>query len=458
MIFAKDRARPSPFPHDLAEPYCKELLHNIATGSVTLEVQTSGIPQREEGALMLGVLVCQDNSGARVVLETVSGIRYMLKATSALQKEIIFVEPIVSAQDIEAALSKNDKKIHELTQQIQLLADVGGDVVALKKERAALTNESLSRVYALYHFFCKDKKMRSLLELFKAVQKNPPTGAGDCAAPKLLHYAFLHNLHPVSLGEFQLPKQRLGTHIYTTTPIRFIAPCMERCAIILPALLGLDIVYRDSDIIVVNKPSGLLSVPGRGPEKQDCVVSRVRSLFPHCIAYPAVHRLDMETSGLLLLAFTSEAYKHLSAQFEHKSVQKEYIALLDGILHKAHIPSHGFMNLYFRLDVENRPHQIWDSKNGKEAVTEWHLMSTERYRTPDGKLKPVSRVRFIPHTGRTHQLRLIAADKRGFGLPIIGDSLYGTQSTERLMLHASFLSFEHPRTGKRIELRLPAPF
>ena len=186
-------------------------------------------------------------------------------------------------------------------------------------------------------------------------------------------------------------------------------PCDERCALILPEILGLNILYRDDSIIVVNKQSGLLSVPGRGPEKQDCVVNRFRRLFPEAILQPSVHRLDMETSGLLVLAFTEDAHRNMNRQFENREVKKEYIAVVDGKLPENFAPD-GQMELFFRVDIENRPHQIWDAVHGKNAVTEWHRIGEESYTAPDGSKRCVTRIKFIPHTGRTHQLRLAAAD------------------------------------------------
>src|SRR5574344_1763652 len=284
--------------------------------------------------------------------------------------------------------------------------------------------------------------------------KLPPTGTGDCCAPKLLDYAFAHNLTPVSMCE---------VFYGTSTPQKIngqkYAPCDERCGIILPAMLGLEILYRDEHIIVVNKQSGVLSVPGRGPDKQDCIVNRVRTLFPNCIKQPSVHRLDMETSGILVLAFTEEAHRNLSKQFEAGEINKRYIALIDDDLLKRNIPQHGESRLFFRLDVDNRPHQIWDEVYGKEAITEWQINNTELYTGPSGRKRKVTRITFMPHTGRTHQLRLASSDPHGFGAPIVGDTLYGhCDEGERLMLHAEYLSFTHPVTGQKIEFFCKSAF
>ncbi len=200
----------------------------------------------------------------------------------------------------------------------------------------------------------------------------------------------------------------------------------------------LDIVHQDSAIVVVNKPSGLLSVPGRGPEMQDSVVSRLKTAFPDCIEQPSVHRLDMDTSGLLVLALTKEAQRHLAMQFEQRLVEKKYIALLDGIIEE----EAGTIELAFRLDPNNRPHQVYDPVQGKLGTTHWQKLGTKNGQTL---------VEFKPLTGRTHQLRLHAAHEFGLGCPIVGDRLYGSGTAPgQLKLHATYLSFNHPETNVQL--------
>ncbi|MBE0585929.1 MAG: RluA family pseudouridine synthase, partial [Desulfofustis sp.] len=195
-----------------------------------------------------------------------------------------------------------------------------------------------------------------------------------------------------------------------------------------------DIVFCDAHLVLIDKPAGLLAVPGRGPGKQDCAVSRIRRSVPDLPAQPAVHRLDMATSGLMLLARTAAAHRKLVRQFEHRLVVKRYIASLQNSLPA---PS-GIVELAFRLDAENRPRQIFDPVNGKVGVTLWRRIGEE----PLG-----ARVEFTPLTGRTHQLRVHAAHPRGLNAPIVGDALYGTgHPGQRLLLHASYLAFYHPAT------------
>lgn len=202
---------------------------------------------------------------------------------------------------------------------------------------------------------------------------------------------------------------------------------------------GLNIIHVDEAIVVVDKPPDLLSVPGRGPKNQDCVVSRIRQQLPDMIDQPAVHRLDMQTSGLMVLARTAKAHRNLSRQFERRQVIKRYIAILE----KQIEPASGTIDLPFRLDPDNRPMQIYDSVNGKRGVTVWRKL---------GGSFAGSRIEFTPLTGRTHQLRLHAAHPLGLGAAIRGDRLYGSgQPQDTMELHASYLSFSHPTEGRICE-------
>lgn len=208
----------------------------------------------------------------------------------------------------------------------------------------------------------------------------------------------------------------------------------------------LTVLHTDPAFVIVEKPGGLLSVPGRDLNNQDCVVKRIRTMFPVCIEQPAVHRLDMFTSGLMVLALTREAHRHLSRQFQERLVDKRYIALLDGIVDR----ESGIITLSFRLDPQNRPYQIYDPVQGKTGITIWKKIGVQEGKT---------RVEFTPLTGRTHQLRLHAAHALGLGCPIVGDRLYGRgHEGDMMLLHASTLSFLHPSTDKRIVFSSPAPF
>ena len=208
----------------------------------------------------------------------------------------------------------------------------------------------------------------------------------------------------------------------------------------------MKIIYQDKDIVIINKPGGILSVPGRGAEKQDCVAKRLQAVFPRMIAQPAVHRLDMYTSGLMVFAITKEAHRNLSIQFENRQVHKRYQAILDGTVKG----KSGTVRLSFRLDPDNRPLQIYDPRHGKEGITEWKKM---------GREESGSRIEFTPLTGRTHQLRLHSAHPLGLGLPIVGDSLYGKgKDGDTMLLHATSLQFFHPENKKSIKFESSPPF
>jgi len=209
---------------------------------------------------------------------------------------------------------------------------------------------------------------------------------------------------------------------------------------------GLEIVHEDPTFVVVNKPSGLLSVPGRGPEKLDSVTARVRTRYPGCIDHPEVHRLDMDTSGLIVVAIDPDAQRNLAMQFERREIQKRYIALLDGELEA----EHGTIRLPFRLDVDRRPLQIYDEVHGKIGITHWQNLGIEG---------GVTRVAFTPVTGRTHQLRVHAAHPRGLGIPIVGDPLYGLGTAPgQMKLHACDLGFRHPGSGKTLAFHCAPEF
>lgn len=211
-------------------------------------------------------------------------------------------------------------------------------------------------------------------------------------------------------------------------------------------------MHASPRFVVVEKPAWMLSVPGKGPDKQDCVAARIAARFPHARGPLIVHRLDMETSGLMVLGLDEEAQRDLSRQFEERVVEKQYTALLSGeatpgtrdLVGEA---DSGEISLPLRADIERRPIQIVDHVHGREAVTRWRVLARETDRV---------RVLFEPLTGRTHQLRVHAA--AGLGRPIIGDLLYGGEQAERLMLHASRLSFLEPGTRTRVEFESRVPF
>ena len=297
---------------------------------------------------------------------------------------------------------------------------------------------------------CKDyRSLHSHYEFFDFSGKkinlsslgNVPTGTGDCCEPKLLSYCYSIGKKPSSMACFFYGK---GSFEHKA----FSVPCDSRCKKLLPLILGLDIVYLDSSIVVVNKPAGLLSIEGKGPDKQDCIASRVRNLYSctsyGCIAQPCIHRLDQATSGLMVLGLIEESHRILSSDFENRRVVKEYEALVHGAFPSDVTGSCGEWVLKQRLDVDNRPMQIVDSVLGKEAVTRW-----ERTRTVHIGNETYTRLILRPLTGRTHQLRLACSY---FGHPIAGDRLYGSGNDgfDSLMLCARHLEFNHPLSTKHL--------
>ena len=201
-------------------------------------------------------------------------------------------------------------------------------------------------------------------------------------------------------------------------------------------LPALTIIEEDDQFIIVEKPGGMLAVPGRGPGKQHCVASELRGMFSDMIGQPAVHRLDMHTSGLMVFARTVQAHRHLSRQFAERQVEKLYIAEVMGRINR----DSGRIELPFRLDVENRPLQIFDPIHGKTGITTWRRLRIGNATT---------RLELRPLTGRTHQLRVHCAHPLGLSCPIIGDSLYGSgKDGDRMHLHATMLRFRHPQSAR----------
>ncbi len=309
----------------------------------------------------------------------------------------------------------------------------------LKQQRKELSRQLQSQMHAAYSLSNFAGQSLSLQDL---ISGGIPTGTGDCCAPKLLHYAATHGLKPLAMAEFWW-----GSSTSDKISGEFYGACVERCQPLMGFLLSglsekreitLPILYEDEWLIAVNKPAGLLSVPGRYRHSQDSVESRLRMLRAEITA---IHRLDQDTSGIMLLA--CNRHHLLSQMFEQRQIHKIYEAVLSGAI----ATEQGVIELPLWGDPENRPYQQVDWERGKESITRFRVMSTD-YR----------RVEFTPITGRTHQLRVHAADARGLDMPILGDRLYGCRNASRLHLHARELWFEHPYSGKTLHLQAPTPF
>jgi tRNA pseudouridine32 synthase / 23S rRNA pseudouridine746 synthase len=331
-------------------------------------------------------------------------------------------------------------------------------IFTLKEERKTKSAACQQEIFDHYYFLDKELNKKSLGAIFLATEdQKPPAGAGECAAPKLLQYAFLHQLKPIALAEFwwgQSPSSEIKKHG------QFYPACRGKCEPILGHMLEgiemdenpmltnpalgkeLPIVFEDEYLAIVNKPAEFLSVPGKNIS--DSVYERVRTLYPDATGPLIVHRLDMSTSGLMLIAKTKEIHKHLQSQFLKRTVKKRYVALLDGIVK---IPS-GEINLPLRVDLDDRPRQLVCYDYGKPALTHFETFDHKNRRT---------KVYFYPITGRTHQLRVHAAHPQGLNTPIVGDDLYGTKGN-RLHLHAESITFRHPFSKEIVTFQVDAEF
>ncbi|WP_253895335.1 RluA family pseudouridine synthase [Corallococcus exercitus] len=331
-------------------------------------------------------------------------------------------------------------------------------VRALDRLRRIVSRGFMKQFHDTYAITNARGETRPLRSLYGGAE--PPSGAGDCAGAKLLAHAFAHGLQPVALAEFWW-----GTPPASGGRIQgaFYPACRDKCGPLLPFMLEglnvsaprvfvpppaptpeLSIVFEDAWLVVIDKPCGLLSVPGRDASLLDSVLTRLRARYPHATGPLLAHRLDLDTSGLLVAALDSRTHASLQRQFLHRDVAKHYVALIDGPVQG----DAGTITLPLRVDLDDRPRQIVDPVHGKPAVTDWEVLRREAGHT---------RVAFHPRTGRTHQLRVHAAHPQGLGAPIVGDPLYGHAGL-RLHLHAETLSFTHPATGQRVSFTRAAPF
>ena len=335
----------------------------------------------------------------------------------------------------------------------------------LKQTRKEKSNNLQNQLFQQYRFLNINGQRKSLLPIFADTPlKRPPSGAGDCAAPKLFQQAFNSGYKPIALAEFwwgETPLLEIRKHNY------YYPACRGKCEPILRHMLqgmdvednpldavgaevesnksSLDIVFEDEYMIVVNKPNEMLSAPGRHQEHS--VYTIIKENYPDATGPLLVHRLDMSTSGILLIAKDKDSHQILQEQFIGRTVKKRYTAVLEGLLDNR---EGGVIDLPLAVDYLNRPMQKVDFSEGKVAQTYYEVVDfdIERKRT---------RIHFYPKTGRTHQLRVHSAHEQGLNLPIVGDDIYG-QRDERLHLHAEFIEFLHPMTKATMKFTVKAPF
>lgn len=347
-----------------------------------------------------------------------------------------------------------DGKIEKSKRQ---LAEFESEITRLKKLRKDTSAILQQTLFEKYQFSNREKEFKGLNDIFNHPDIKPPAGAGDCSAPKLLQYAFLNDLTPIAMAEFWWgisPNSEIRKHR------NFYPACQSRCKPILTHMLQgvemdenlllenlaekqeLQTIYEDDALLIVNKPAEFLSVPGK--EISDSVYTRIKREYPNATGPLIVHRLDMSTSGILVLAKTKEAHKVLQSQFIQRTVKKRYVALLEGNI----MMDEGEINLPLRVDLDDRPRQLVCFEHGKKAKTKWTVIERKNNTT---------RVHFYPITGRTHQLRVHAAHKNGLNSPIVGDDLYGKKEN-RLHLHAEAIEFIHPTSKEAMNFVIKATF
>lgn len=364
------------------------------------------------------------------------------------------------SQTLKADLRRLKQRLDmELSAAHALTFQYDERIAALRQRRRSMSDELQRWLFMQYRMLNARGEERDLIDIFSTTTHGiPPAGAGDCCAPKLLQYAYNHGLQPVCMAEFwwgESPRQEIRHHL------SYYPACRSKCLPILTHMLqGLDvepnpltataseelkIVYEDDAICVVDKPAGMLSVPGK--DNVESVESIMRQRWHQYDGNPImVHRLDRDTSGLMVVARTLEAYHSLQQQFACRTAAKRYEAVLDGV------PAlqQGTISLPLMPDITDRPRQRVDMEHGKPSVTTYRVVSTQNHRTL---------VWLFPHTGRTHQLRVHCAHPLGLATPILGDPLYGRgTAAPRMYLNAAELEITHPVTGRRMQWKSESAF
>ncbi len=442
-------------------------------GEAVIEEITQRIMQMEEAPEFLQV----EKDLLRIKNEAENAIQY-LKEEIKIQKgirdkkrkeyhlnyrEVELEEKIKELNHQSYAESAQLKKLsrewkEKIATKEQEIESFKKKINALKEERKNFSANLQNEIFDQYYFVNRFLEKKSVGAIFQeTLEGRPKAGAGECAAPKLFQYAFLNGYEPIALAEFwwgQSPKTEVRIHG------NFYPACRGKCEPILGHMLqglnveanpmltnpaegkDIEIIWEDDHIAVINKPEEFLSVPGKNIH--DSVYARMIQRYPNATGPLIVHRLDMSTSGLLLVAKNLEVFKILQRQFIQREVKKRYVALLDGIVNE----EHGLIDLPLRVDLEDRPRQMVCYDYGKSAQTEWQVIDRENGKT---------RVYFFPITGRTHQLRVHAAHSNGLGCPIVGDDIYGKKGI-RLHLQAQRLEFRHPITKKVLAIEIEMDF
>ena len=385
-------------------------------------------------------------------------------------------EMVKESQFMKAELRRLKKSLSEKTSLETEYEAYQADILSLKQLRKTLSDALQQWLFSQFRMQNHEGESKDLLEIFRdaalrdypqatiatsriaALKMVPPAGSGECCEPKLLQYAYSLGYKPLQMAMFwwgESPKEEIRHHLH------FYPACNGKCKPILqwmlpastfePAAVDLSLynkvetLYEDREIAVIHKPEGLLSVPGKDAA-QPSVHALMRSKYPEATGPLIVHRLDMSTSGVMMIAKTEFAYHRLQKAFLNHQIQKKYVAIISGKV----IPEKGIISLPLMPDYLDRPRQIVDHEQGKEAITEYEVLEP----VDDSHL----RIALYPKTGRTHQLRVHCAHQEGLNAPILGDPLYGNEKAARLHLHAEEITFEHPLTGKKMTITRKADF
>ena len=385
-------------------------------------------------------------------------------------------EMVKESQFMKAELRRLKKSLSEKTSLETEYEAYQADILSLKQLRKTLSDALQQWLFSQFRMQNHEGESKDLLEIFRdaalrdypqatiatsriaALKMVPPAGSGECCEPKLLQYAYSLGYKPLQMAMFwwgESPKEEIRHHLH------FYPACNGKCKPILqwmlpastfePAAVDLSLynkvetLYEDREIAVIHKPEGLRSVPGKDAA-QPSVYALMRSKYPEATGPLIVHRLDMSTSGVMMIAKTEFAYHRLQKAFLNHQIQKKYVAIISGKV----IPEKGIISLPLMPDYLDRPRQIVDHELGKEAITEYEVLEP----VDDSHL----RIALYPKTGRTHQLRVHCAHQEGLNAPILGDPLYGNEKAARLHLHAEEITFEHPLTGKKMTITRKADF
>ncbi len=373
-------------------------------------------------------------------------------------------ELIRESQYMKAEFRRKKRKIEEKTETELIYEKMQEEIRKVKLSRKQRSDNLQRWLFSQFNMLNDKGECKNLIDIFKdTAAKTPPAGSGECCEPKLLQYAYSFGYKPLQMAMFwwgESPKEEIRHHLH------FYPACNGKCKPILqwmlpastfePAAVDLSIynkvetLYEDREIAVIHKPEGLLSVPGKDAA-QPSVYALMRSKYPEATGPLIVHRLDMATSGLMIIAKTEFAYHRLQKEFLNHRVQKKYIAIIsEKEISGKVIPEKGIISLPLMPDYLDRPRQIVDHEQGKEAITEYEVLEP----VDDSHL----RIALYPKTGRTHQLRVHCAHQEGLNAPILGDPLYGNEKAARLHLHAEEITFEHPLTGKKMTITRKADF